>query len=215
MLIIGANGKIGRLTCEKLAQSEVYKPIAGIRNKNQANFFTERGIDHRLINLEENVGELQERYEGIDSVVFTAGSGGHTGYDKTIEIDLDGAIKSMEAAKNAGIKRFILVSAIHADDRDAWDKTGIKPYYIAKHYADDWLKKSGLPYTILRPALLLDGNGTGKISIAIHAESDLQIFRADVAEVIIEALSSPQTIGKVIDLINGSQDIPEALEALK
>ncbi|QNL49216.1 SDR family oxidoreductase [Olivibacter sp. SDN3] len=214
VLIIGANGKIGKLVCEKLILSNEFEPIAAIRNANQAAHFNERGIVYRLIDLEGSVQELQQAFETIDIIVFSAGSGGHTGHDKTLTIDLDGAVKSMEAAKTSGIKRYIMVSAIHADDREAWDETGIKPYFIAKHYADELLKSSELTYTILRPARLLDGKGTGKISTSVSPESDLQIFREDVAEVIIETIPNELTIYKVIDIINGHQDISKALASL-
>lgn len=213
VLIIGANGKIGKLLCEKMTRSNEFEPIAAIRGENQAVYFNERGIAHRLIDLEGSVKELEQAFETADIIVFSAGSGGHTGYDKTLTIDLDGAVKSMEAAKTLGIQRYIMVSAIHADDREAWDKTGIKPYYIAKHYADEKLKNSGLLYTILRPARLLDGKGTGKIATTPSSKNELQIFREDVAQVIIETLSNEQTIGKGIDLINGDQDISKALTA--
>ncbi|NYE09145.1 hypothetical protein F4694_006002 [Bacillus niacini] len=46
--------------------------------------------------------------------MFTAGSGRNTGYDKILLIDLDGAVKTIEAAEKVGIKRFIMVSAIQA-----------------------------------------------------------------------------------------------------
>jgi uncharacterized protein YbjT (DUF2867 family) len=50
-------------------------------------------------------------------IVFTAGSGGHTGFDKTLLIDLDGAVKTIEAAEQAGVDRFIMVSALQAHNR--------------------------------------------------------------------------------------------------
>jgi NAD(P)H-dependent flavin oxidoreductase YrpB (nitropropane dioxygenase family) len=40
-------------------------------------------------------GDFENAYQGIDAVIFAAGSGGHTGADKTILIDLWGAIKAM------------------------------------------------------------------------------------------------------------------------
>lgn len=215
VLIIGANGKIGRLVGEKLARTRDFEPIAAIRSQDQAAYFTEREIAHRLIDLEGSVSTLQESFDMVETIVFTAGSGGHTGFDKTLSVDLDGAVKTMEAAKNSDIKRYIMVSAIHSGNREAWDRSGIKPYYIAKHYADEILKNAGLQYTILRPARLLDGKGTGKISTEIDPADDLQIYREDVADVIIETLSNQGTVGKVINLINGHRDIPSALADLR
>lgn len=211
VLIIGANGKIGRLTSAKMAKSVNFQAVAGIRNEDQASYFSELGLNHRLIDLEGSVEKLTEIFQDIQAIVFTAGSGGATGDDKTLTVDLDGAVKCMEAAEAAGVKRFIMVSAIHADNRGTWEATGIKPYYIAKHYADRILKNSSLDYTILRPARLLDGPGTGKVSINSQSGAPLEVFREDVAEVILHVLVERRFIGCTIDLINGEQSISDEL----
>ena len=63
---------------------------------------------------------------GVDTVVFAAGSGGSTGDDMTLNIDLDGAVKAMHATELADIKRFILISALGTDDRAFWNQSGIR-----------------------------------------------------------------------------------------
>lgn len=65
-------------------------------------------------------------------------------------IDLDGAVKTVEAAEMVGIKRFIMVSAIQAHKRESWNEKMV-PYYVAKYYADKILEQSELTYTIIRP----------------------------------------------------------------
>ena len=93
--------------------------------------------------------------KGFDKVIFSVGSGGNTGADKTIIVDLDGAVKTIEASKIAGVQRFIMVST-YDSRRQAFDASGdLKPYTIAKHYADEYLKQSGITYTIVHPGLLL------------------------------------------------------------
>ena len=68
------------------------------------------------------------------------GSGGSTGADKTIIVDLDGAIKTIGASKQANVKHYIMVSTYDAR-RERFDPSGdLKPYTIAKHYADEHLK---------------------------------------------------------------------------
>ena len=48
--------------------------------------------------------------------------------------------------------------------REAFDPSGdLKPYTIAKHYSDDYLRNSGLNYTIVHPGLLKDEAGSGKL----------------------------------------------------
>src|SRR5690625_8044253 len=69
----------------------------------------------------------------------------------------------MEVAEKNGINRFVMVSAIGAHKRERWSEA-IKPYFVAKHYADRVLMDSPLEYTIVRPGGLTNTPSTGKIS---------------------------------------------------
>src|SRR5699024_1253914 len=123
-------------------------------------------------------------------------SGGKTGSDMTILDDLDGAVKSMQAAEIAGVKRYVMVSAIFAEDRTKW--ISIKPYYAAKFYADEWLRhRTALDYTILEPGALTFEPGTGQVTTKIPEEGG-SISRTDVAAAIVASLQQDKTIGKVI-----------------
>lgn len=143
VFVAGANGQIGRHIMKLLKDSDDYTGIAMVRSKEQAEAFREKGIEAVLADLEGSVDELAEAMKGCDAVVFTAGSGGHTGADKTLLIDLDGAVKTVEAAELANVNRFIMVSAFQANNRENWNEK-IKHYYAAKHYADKALLQSGL-----------------------------------------------------------------------
>lgn len=215
VLVVGANGQIGRHLVELLNESPDHTPIAFVRKEDQINHFKGQGIEARLNNLENSVQEISQAMEDIDSVVFTAGSGGSTGADKTLLIDLDGAVKVMEAAKLKGIKRFVLVSALGADDRSKWNEE-IKSYYVAKHFADQWLTSSDLNYTIVRPGILKneDSRKTVQIALSIERTDDYSIPRVDVARVILASLDKEETYRQAFDLISGDQDISEALETL-
>ena len=210
VLIIGANGKIGKILAKKLKGSADFEPVAIVRKEEQKNQFNQQRIESRLASLEGSIEELTTAMEGVDVIVFVAGSGGSTGDDKTLCVDLDGAVKVMESAKTLGIKRFIMLSAIQADNRDFWETSGIKPYYIAKHYADRVLKEIGLDYTILRPGGLLDEPGKGLITINNPTEQR-GIPREDVAGFILNVLESDHTIGKVIEFNEGSQSFADVL----
>lgn len=213
VLIIGANGQIGRIIATKMQASAEFVPVALFRKENQKEYFENNGVDYKIVDLEEDIDTLANAMKDMDAVVFTAGSGGKTGYDKTLVIDLDGAVKSMEAAKKAGINRFIIISSINADNRDAWEETGIKPYLIAKHYADQFLKSSGLDYTILRPGRLSNKAGTGKITI-IHPASKEGVAREDVADLVLESLNHDNTIGKTIAFNEGEVPIEEVVSKI-
>lgn len=213
VLVIGANGKVGTLLVKKLKDTKELAPVAGIRKPEQVEKFDKLGVQHIMFDLTATVEELAAKMIDVHAIVFSAGSGGHTGYDQTLVIDLDGAIKSIEAAEKMGVKRYIMVSGIDADSRENWENSGIKPYYIAKHYADRFLKSSKLEYTILRPGLLLDGEGTGSIALEAGANKR-QIFRDDVASTIVECLTNDNTIGQSLVLVNGDQAIDSSVQQL-
>lgn len=217
VLVIGANGQIGQHVISKLKVSEKHNPIAMVRKEEQQIKFENEGVKTVLVDLEGSIDLIVEAAKEADAIVFAAGSGGHTGADKTMMIDLDGAIKSMKAAKRAGVKRFIIVSAIgihkwHENNHPEWmDRT---PYYsAAKYYADVWLENSELDYTIIRPGGLTNESGTGKVELGANLQMAM-IPREDVAATIIAVLDNDNTIGKAFDLISGQIAIEEAIQTL-
>lgn len=213
VLVIGASGKVGREIVKALASAAGKTPVAQVRHQQQADDYRQQGIETRLIDLEADVATFVDAMQGIDAIIFSAGSGASTGDDKTLLVDLDGAIKTMQAAEEAGIKRYVMVSAIGADRRERWNDA-LLPYYAAKHYADEWLAASGLYYTILRPGALTDEAGTQQIDVGYPTTPGGNIPRADVAAVALAALDEPATLGKAFDFVGGRQPIDEALKAL-
>lgn len=224
VLVVGANGKIGRQVVDKLHENSDYDVYAGLRKDDQIAERKGKGIHAVKVDLEGELTALEEAAKGMDAIVFSAGSGGSTGDDKTILVDLDGAVKMMLAAQNQGVKRFVMVSSMFSNVRDIWsygryENAGVgNPYFAAKHYADEALQASDLDYTIIRPSTLQDDAGTGKISLAEqftnHDERTMKIPREDVAETIIAVLGNDHTIGKTFDLDTGDTSIAEVVEGL-
>ncbi|MDN4619602.1 SDR family oxidoreductase [Paenibacillus sp. PsM32] len=210
--IIGANGQIGKILTTQLAANQ-HKVSAVIRKPEQAEALEKVGAQAVLADLEGSVEDLTKVLQGADAVVFAAGSGGSTGADKTLLIDLDGAVKSMEAAEKAGISRFVLVSALYAEDRTQWPDD-MKTYYVAKHYADKMLEASSLDYTIIRPGGLLNDSGTGKVKLVEHLGEKGSIPREDVASVIASILDQSSTYRRSFDLVSGDDAIEEAIQSV-
>lgn len=212
VFVIGANGQIGRHLVQKLEKHTNHTPTAMVRKTEQHENYQDLGIHAVIGDLEGQTEDLTSLMEGMDVVVFAAGSGGHTGADKTMMIDFDGAIKSMEAAKQASVNRFIIVSAIGVHNRDNWMSKA--PYYsAAKHYADEWLRNSGLAYTIIRPGGLTNEDGNGKVKVATELERG-DIPREDVANVIVACLEDDSTVNQAFDLTSGNHLIEDALKQL-
>lgn len=215
VLIVGANGQIGQHLVDELKAGGQHTPIAFVRKDEQVKAFEDKGVEARLGNLEDSIEKISKAMNDIDAVVFTAGSGGSTGYDKTLLIDLDGAVKVVEAAKNSGIDRFVMVGAFRSDNRRQWVKD-MKPYFAAKYYADMWLINSGLNYTIVRPGNLENEDSIGTVAAgeATKKAKGYTIPRIDVAKVIAASLENESTYNKAFDLLTGEDDIKEALDKL-
>jgi uncharacterized protein YbjT (DUF2867 family) len=210
--VIGANGKIGQQVVQLLQNNDQYTAKAMVRKEDQFEKWQNAGVDAVLADLEGSVEQLEEAIKGSDAVVFAAGSGSKTGPDKTMLVDMDGAIKAVQAAEAVGVDRFVMISAQHANNRDAWFEK-IRHYYAAKHYADKALMESRLKYTIVRPGLLKDDAGTGKITVGDQLKTE-EVSRADVAETVIAALDDDHAINKSFDLVKGETPIKEAISHL-
>ena len=212
VLVVGANGQIGQKIVKQIQDSEEHSVVAMVRKNEQKEQLEKEGIEAVLANLEDSVDNLAKALSGADAVIFTAGSGGSTGADKTLLIDLDGAIKMMEASEQAGVDRFLIISALGADKRENWSEE-IKSYYVAKYYADKALEKSNLNYTIIRPGALVNEPGTGNVWAGTEFEYG-KIPREDVAKVAVTSLTAEQTYRKAFNLISGDTSIGEAIKRL-
>ena len=202
VLIIGAHGKVGHLLIGEL-QSRNIDFVAGLRSQEQIKAYNENNIETQYIDLTTSLDEIKDSIEesGADVLVFSAGAGGSSDA-LTMEIDLDGAIKTMMVAETIGVKRYIMVSSLFSDNRNKWDATGIRPYMTAKHYADDHLRGTSLDYTIIHPGALTDEDGTGKVKLLGPNEAG-SIPRVDVAKALALIIQNPSTIGKEYTFASG------------
>ncbi|ALX49612.1 SDR family oxidoreductase [Lentibacillus amyloliquefaciens] len=210
VLVVGANGQIGQHIVKQLHNNDKHTVRAMVRKEEQAEELKKNGVDAVIANLEGSKKSIVKAAKGCEAVVFTAGSGGSTGADKTLLIDLDGAVKSIEAAEEAGVDRFVMVSALQANNREKWNEK-IKHYYAAKHYADRMLALSNLNYTVVRPGGLLTEEGTGNVTVAENLDERGSVPREDVARAVIVSLTEENTYKRGYDLVSGDTAIADAL----
>lgn len=214
VLVIGANGKVAKHFADLVKNHENIQEKAMIRKAEQASFFDERGIETVLLDLTKNsVDELAEAAKDVDAVIFSAGAGG-SGYDDTIKIDLDGAIKSMIATEQAGVKRFVMVSTFRTGREEIDQDNSLKIYTIAKHYADEWLKnRTNLDWTIVHPGVLVNESGTGNIKVGMGQEIN-EIPRQDVARALVAVLENDNTIKKEFEVLSGDSQVNDAIKSV-
>ena len=205
-LIVGANGKVGTILSGKMWAAHGFSPIGLIRDPRQQTKFTALGVPSVVGDLEAGIADF---LPGMDVVVFTAGSGGHTGPDKTIDVDQNAAVRLIHDCKKAGVRRFLMVSAIVADP--ASESPRIQHYLRAKGVADGALRASGLDYVILAPGTLLEQPGTGRIEAAEELGHHGYLPRDDLADCMIESLRNYNCIGKTIEIVSGGRKIKDAI----
>lgn len=215
IIVYGAHGKVGQRLIRILAQNKI-NTTAVVRNETQAQQIskvaggaeTTKSAYVDLANT--SVKELASQVQGHDAVVFTGGSAGKN----ILQVDLDAAVKTFEAAVEAKVRRYILVSAVGAENREFFEKTLLRDYYIGKHYADRILINEfsdKLDFTILKPTLLTDGDGTGKIQKFKPGLEKPSIDRQDVAQLIYRILDLKSTFGKSYDFTGGDEPIENEL----
>ncbi|MFD2627203.1 SDR family oxidoreductase [Oceanobacillus kapialis] len=204
VLVIGANGDVGKNIVKSLKDTEEHTPVAMVRKEEQIDYFKNLNVETVLADLE---GDFEKAYDQIEAVIFAAGSGPSTGPDKTVIVDQEGAIEATELAQKNRVKRFVLLSAMGADQPKQADQ--IKHYLYAKHRADEYLKASGLDYTIVRPGELTDDTGKGQVNLQESGVGLGSIPREDVAAVLVHLLTKKDAEGKVYELVSGDTKIED------
>ena len=210
VLIAGANGKIGRRLVARMADSH-HGAHAMVRDSAQIEELQALGAaEVAVADLE---GDCSHALTHCDAVIFTAGSGAHTGPDKTEDVDKNGAINLIDQAVAAGIRRFIIVSSMRADAPETGPDS-MRHYFEAKKAADDHLRASGLDFTIVRPGKLTESEGTGRVDIAKDLGRFGEVPRADVAAVLLNTLDVPNTVNQHFEVLTGDTPIAQALTGI-
>lgn len=209
--IAGGRGKIARhLSRMMSARDDTVRGI--IRSAEQQDDIEEVGARPVVLDLERaSMVELADAIDGADAVVFGAGAGPGSGAARKETVDYEAAVKLRDAAKQAGVGRYIMISSMGTDDPP--DGDGVFEVYLrAKARADRELMASDLAWTIIRPGGLTNDPGTGKVTLARHVARG-SIPREDVAAVIVAVLDTPTTGGHIFEVVSGDTPIAEALAA--
>lgn len=202
VLVAGANGTTGKHIIELLKNHPHYNPVAMVRKQEQKEAFEKQHVKTILADLENDLGEA---VKGAHKVIFAAGSKGKN----VIGVDQEGAKKLMTAGKNEGITKYVMLSSMGADNPSQAEE--LKDYLLAKQNADQFLRNSGLNYTILRPGTLTDESGNGKIELEEKLHKRGKITRQDVAKTLVEVLDDNILLNQTVEILNGEELIIEAI----
>ncbi|KUM31046.1 NAD-dependent dehydratase [Arthrobacter sp. EpRS66] len=221
VVLIGGHGKVALLAAPKLV-ARGFAVDSLIRNPDHSAEISATGATPVVLDIENaGVEQLAEAFSGAHSIVFSAGAGGGN-KERTRAVDFDAAVRSMEAAKQAGVSRFVMVSYSRAlVDVDNLDpENSFYTYAKAKHDADAVLRETDLDYTILGPgALTLDpaskkitiADETGNIDGKAPEAENGKVSRENVAEVITHVVDTEAAQRSTVNFYDGSTAIAEAI----
>jgi uncharacterized protein YbjT (DUF2867 family) len=213
VVIAGGHGKIA-LILERLLSERGDTAVGLIRNPDHVADLEAAGAQSVVIDLEAATGaDVAAHLHDADAVVFAAGAGPGSGAARKQTVDCDAAILLADAAEAAGVRRYVMVSAIGADV-EAPDDIGdpvFVAYLRAKGAADEAIRaREGLDATVVRPGHLTNDAGTGRVEISDQTGLG-DIPREDVAAVLLAVLDTPATAGRTFEVIAGDTPIADAL----
>jgi uncharacterized protein YbjT (DUF2867 family) len=200
LLIVGATGTLGRQIARR-ALDEGYEVRCLVRNARKASFLKEWGahlVQGNLCNPE----ALAFALEGVTAVIDAATTRA-TDSQSLREVDWDGKVALIQAAKTAAVERFIFFSIMGAD------RYPNVPLMDLKRCTEAFLKESGLNYTILRPCGFFQGL-IGQYNIPILDNQPVWVTgeetpiaymdSQDIARFALQALKKEATFNKAFDL---------------
>lgn len=210
--IIGGHGKVALLLSTILA-GEGHSVTSFIRNPDHSEDVAATGATPGILDIENApTAAIAEALQGHDAVVWSAGAGGGNP-ERTYAVDRDAAIRSMDAAAQAGVNRYVMVSYLGAGrDHGVPEDNSFFAYAESKAAADEYLRGTGLDWTILGPGTLTEKPGTGRIDVDPPKEGGGETSRANTAIVAAAVLDLPETAGRTIGFRDGSLPVAAALE---
>jgi len=212
ILIFGGHGKVA-LLLEPLLTARGDQVTAVIREAAQIDDVRATGADPVVFDAESaSQDAMATLIAGHDAVVWSAGAGGGSA-ERTRAVDFDAAVRSMDAAADAGVRRYVMVSYFGSSPEHGIPASdSFHAYAEAKAAADEHLRATALDWTVLGPSRLTLGEPTGRIDA--HTEVSGSVSRADVARVVAQTLVEPATIHRTIRFNDGDQPIEQALREL-
>jgi uncharacterized protein YbjT (DUF2867 family) len=208
VIVIGGHGKVA-LQLARILTERGDQISSVFRNPEHSDDVAATGAKPVVADIERlDTSALADLVAGHDAVVFSAGAGGGNPA-RTYAVDRDAAIRVIDAATQAGVKRFVMVSYFGAGpDHGVPQDDPFFAYAEAKGAADTHLRASDLDWTVLGPGRLTLEPATGRI---VLAKGKGEVSRADVALVVAAALADDSTVRRTIEFNNGDIPVAEAL----
>lgn len=199
ILVVGATGDLGSaITHILLERGEEVRILARSGSDTSA---LERAGAHVVRGDLKDRASLDDACRGAEIVITTANSARRSGADNPQSVELEGNKNLIDAAKGARVKQFIFVSAQVANADSP------VPFLAGKGKAEQHLKESGVPYTIIAPNMFMEVWTSMLVGAPARAGQPVTfvgegrrkhsfISVRDVAHFIVAAVRNPAALGK-------------------
>lgn len=214
IIIAGGHGQIARHLGRLLA-ARGDDVVGLVRNSDHVADLKADGAHAVVLDLEKaGAAELAAVIAGADAVVFAAGAGPGSGAARKLTVDRDAAILLADAAERAGVRRYVMISSMGADTGGQGQADAVFGAYLdAKKAAEDDLAARDLDWTIVRPGVLTNGAGTGRVTLAPRVDRG-EVPREDVAVVLAAILDEPASARRIVGLVAGETPVTDAVRGI-
>jgi len=208
VLVVGASGETGHLVVQLLRQRGI-EVRAVVRSELKAEALSVPGIGVYIGDVMDELpwGSLMEGVQGVISTLGTRGTKDLAELE-IVEYIVLGRI--VEAALLNNISQLVFMSSIGTEHPDSIPF--LSHVLRVKRKAEMYLIRSRLPYTIVRPGGLVNDPPLNAVQVGRGDTLQGRITRADVAQVLVQALLQPEAINQVVEVINregaGAADRP-------
>jgi len=207
VLVTGGTGFLGRSVIRKLSQSDYQVRTLMRPSRRSPELPSGIPVEAAISSLVDKRG-VRAAMVGVKSVVHLAGAE-RGGLEAGLRaVDVEGTRVLVEAARQAGVSRIVFVSHLGAEPSSAY------PALRAKALAEDAIRKSGLPYTIIRSSLvygegdrfttslaMLLGISPGIFPIPGDGNTAIQpVWVDDLATCMAWSLEEESMVGKTYDV---------------
>jgi uncharacterized protein YbjT (DUF2867 family) len=226
VLVTGSTGYVGHYVVKALLEAghsvvSVSRDAAKSKTASGAKLEVFGNVEYLMGDIANGNG-LKEAMTGVDAVVHLVGIIAEKGVQTFQRVHIDGTRNVLEAAKAAGVKRYLHMSALGAS------ANAISGYSSSKFQAEELVRASSLDWTIFRPSLVFGvgddffghvlRNLVSQAPVVPQIGDGMFLFRpiwvGDVSASFVQSLTKPETIGKIFDLVGPKEFTFKELSAL-
>ena len=205
VLVVGASGGTGRFIIAMLKERG-FEVVPTSRNPERAAESVGGSLDWRRMDLTSRES-VDAAVRDVDFVITAHGATEAQGPNDPEHVDWIGTRNLIDVAGNIGVKHYVMISAASAGNPDSPLNRRFGNVLIWKGRAEDYLRDSGLRYTIVRgPGLRDDPGGQKPIVLEQGGSGRRLLTREDLASVAVTVLNNEDAMGKTFVARNTEND---------